>query len=95
MPNDANPLDDPANLETVVNEPIPTIYIDGFWGIAVNDGVVKINLYEIKYPLVDGEQPKKHIVTRIVIPVPSFIKVVTVFDNIRQQLTATDAAEKP
>jgi hypothetical protein len=58
MPNDANPPDDPGNLETVVNEPIPTLYVDGFWGVAISDGVAKINLYEVKYPLVEGERPK-------------------------------------
>jgi len=44
MPDNTNLLDDPANLETVVNEPIPTLYIDGFWGAAINDGVVKLKL---------------------------------------------------
>jgi hypothetical protein len=46
MPNDANPSDSPATLETVVNEPIPTIFFDGVWGIAASDGVVRVNLYQ-------------------------------------------------
>jgi hypothetical protein len=49
MPNDANPSDSPATLETVVNEPIPTIFFDGVWGIAASDGVVKVNLYQVKF----------------------------------------------
>jgi hypothetical protein len=95
MPDNTNLLDDPANLETVVNEPIPTLYIDGFWGAAINDGVVKLNLYEVRYPLVEGEKPKKHIVARLAIPVPSFFKVVAALDALRQQLTALDTAAKP
>jgi hypothetical protein len=53
MPTDANPLDDPANLETVVNELIPTLYFDGLWGLVVDDGVVKLNLYKVRYPVVE------------------------------------------
>ena len=40
---------DLSDLETVDDPAAPQIFLDGFWGLAIADGVARINLYRLNY----------------------------------------------
>ena len=48
-------------------EPIPELYVDGFMGLMVKDGVVKINLFSDVQD-VEGDRHVRHIVGRLIMP---------------------------
>jgi hypothetical protein len=75
----AIPLD---NLETVDDDSLKTIYVDGYWGVSITDGVMKLNLYETRTSPIGEMTTKKYIVARIAIPLPSFFKVADAFSQL-------------
>jgi hypothetical protein len=77
------PLDD---LETVDDDSVKTIYIDGYWGVSITDRVLKINLYEIKTSPSATPISKKHIVARLAVPIPSFFKIADAFDQLSKEI---------
>lgn len=67
-----------AEMSKVVNEEnIPSIFCDGFKGLAVHGGVVRLNLTEDRYDVV-AKEIKRHVIARLIIPVEgaeAFVKV--------------------
>jgi len=46
----------------------PSLFIDGFHGMAVINGMARLNLHEDRYNPISGKT-ERHIVTRLVFPV--------------------------
>ena len=54
------------------SEPVPELYVDGFMGLMLKDGVVKINLFSDVQDLVKERQVRR-IVTRLIMPAPVLV----------------------
>jgi hypothetical protein len=71
--------------DTIIREHAPHIFIDGFWGIAVIDGVARVHLYRLHYRL-DTGAVSKEIVATISIPASSLENVLdSLSDFIKKQ----------
>lgn len=54
----------------------PDVYMDGFHGILVRDGVVRLNLYRDHAPPADTDgRLERHVVARLLMPLPVFLRV--------------------
>jgi hypothetical protein len=74
-----------ADLEVVCEEPIPTIFADGYWGSVHNPKVVRLNLVEERF---DSKQDKvyKYVVARLVMPTDAFINVTRTLSEYAESL---------
>jgi hypothetical protein len=72
-------------LETMEDPAAPVIFVDGFWGLAIADGVARINLYRLKYPYGQAK-PHKVIVATLAISAPSLWKVTQTLEQLRVDL---------
>ncbi len=52
----------------------PTIYADGYHGVVVGSGVVKLNLIEDLYDAATGV-PFRRLVGRLVVPIPTLLQM--------------------
>ncbi|HRI75663.1 MAG TPA: hypothetical protein PLX33_01610 [Alphaproteobacteria bacterium] len=73
------------NPDIILIEPIESLFIDGFQGVSMNNGIVRINLHEDKYDPTT-EKVSRHIVKRLCIPIASFISFVDTLDEIKKSL---------
>ena len=75
------------DIEFVHGEPVPEVYIDGFTGMLVKDGVVKLNLHADFLDLLDG-QPKRRIVMRLLMPIPVLLSIAETLQEIASDISA-------
>ncbi|MDX2072910.1 MAG: hypothetical protein SFX19_00935 [Alphaproteobacteria bacterium] len=71
--------EDELKKDIVCNEPIPSLFIDGFQGMGIAGGTVRVNLIEDR---LDSTKQKivRHVVTRLIMPTEvlnSFIERLT------------------
>jgi hypothetical protein len=76
---------DLSDLETVDDPAAPQIFLDGFWGLAIADGVARINLYGLNY-LIGQTKPQKIIVARLAVPESSLWKMVDTLGQVRAEI---------
>jgi hypothetical protein len=76
---------DLSDIETVDEPAAPQIFADGYWGLAIADGVARINLYRLNY-MAGEPKPQKVIVARLAIPEPSLWKIVDSLGQIRADI---------
>lgn len=64
-------------VEKIVNKPTdcPTILVDGFTGVAVTGGVVRLNLLEDKYDTLENMVVRRYAIT-LAIPLQHFEPIV-------------------
>lgn len=84
MPERTNSKAKLSRLETIVRENVPYFFVDGFWGLVTLDGVVRIHLYRLHYPLETGTLCKE-IVATIAIPHSSLWKVLDELNDIHRE----------
>jgi hypothetical protein len=82
-------------LPTITHDNTPHFFVDGFWGLVVLDGVVRMNLYRLHYSL-DSGIVQKEIVATIAIPEGSLWKVLDALGEFRskKEIPAEEGARK-
>ena len=58
----------------VQSEPVPELYVDGFTGLMLKDGVVKLNLFSDVQDMVEERQVRR-IVGRLIMPGPVLVAI--------------------
>ncbi len=82
---DAKAEEENDDTELISNEPIPTLLADGFQGVCLAGGSIRINLFEDKYDH-STNTSNRHNVTRLVIPEEYFASFVKALGEIVVQL---------
>ena len=71
--------DEKPKIVNVDNSYVPDIFTDGYSGVMVSDGTVRLNLTTLQIPLPVGDgsvvPAQKKIVARLIIPVSAFVKI--------------------
>lgn len=75
---------DRNKMKAVGEEPIPTLYCDGFQGITFSQNVVKINLVEERMPADEGAL-YRYLTARLVMPTEVFMSFVDVLSKVKQE----------
>jgi hypothetical protein len=78
---------DNKDPDIILIEPIESIFIDGFQGISITNGTVRINLHEDKYDPVT-EKVNRHIVKRICLSQGSFISFIDTLNQVKNSMVA-------
>jgi hypothetical protein len=73
-------------IDIVDDDSVKTTYIDGYWGVSITDGVMKLNLYEVRTSPVEPPISKKYIVARLAIPLASFLKVTEALNGLAREV---------
>jgi hypothetical protein len=74
-------------LETICNEPIPTIFVDGYWGVIKKENSVRLNMVEERFDP-GNNKVYKYIVARLVMPVDVLHGIASSLSNLSAELKA-------
>jgi len=86
MHNDAEKI-------TICKDNLPTIFVDGFSGLSVTNGVVKLNLVEDSYDPAK-ENVTRSVVVRLAMSTTTFSEFVQVINSIHTEIFADKAASR-
>lgn len=69
-----------------VREDIPDIFVDGYHGASLSNGVLRFNLTQNIYPPDPDTGFEKKVVARLVVPVAAFPKILETLQNLYNDL---------
>ena len=74
----------------IENENIPTVVVDGYWGVLQKEGTIRLNLVEERYDP-SSERVAKVAVLRLVIENTTFLNIVDALSQLAGHLKAARA----
>jgi hypothetical protein len=72
-------------LPVVCEEPVPTIAVDGYWGVITKDNSVRVNLVEERFDP-GSDRVYKYVVARLFMPIDSFLGMVDGLSALAQRI---------